>query len=147
MNKRKGTRPTDETRKKMKASRNKWLREQRGANNPHWKGGRYIKEGYVMVRLEPEDPFYLMQGSDGYTREHRLVMARHLGRPLYTWEVIHHINGIKDDNRIGNLQLFNDNGHSSIPQVCNLRRRIAYLEKLLDENGIEYKLLHWANRS
>lgn len=143
---RKGTCATAETRERMKISRNRWLREQRGVNNPHWKGGRYIKEGYVMVRLEPEDPFYLMQGSDGYTREHRLVMAKHLGRLLHTWEVVHHINGIKDDNRLENLQLFNDNGHSSIPQVCNLRRRITYLERLLDENGLEYKPLRWANR-
>lgn len=53
---RKGTRATIETRERMKISRNRWLREQRGANNPHWRGGRYIKEGYVMVRPEQGSP-------------------------------------------------------------------------------------------
>ena len=137
----KGTHATIETRKRMKDSRNRYLREQRGANNPHWRGGRHLKGGYVMLRLEPEDPFYSMQGNDGYTREHRLVMAKHLGRFLRTWEVVHHINGIKDDNRLENLQLFGDNGHASMPQIGNLKRRIGYLERLLDENGIGYKVL------
>jgi len=74
---------------------------------PHNRKGRYRdSQGYIYIQLRSDSPLWAMSNYAGYVREHRLVMARQLERPLERWEVVHHKNGIKDDNRPGNLVLF-----------------------------------------
>lgn len=74
-------------------------------NNFNWKGGRTKhSEGYILIKAR-NHPF---ANNSFYVFEHRLIMEKHLGRYLKPQEIIHHINGIKDDNRIENLKLFSN---------------------------------------
>lgn len=86
----------------------------------NWRGGRsQIKAtGYVLVRIFPEDPLYCMANKSGYVMEHRLIVARWLGRPLMEWETVHHINGDKTDNRLENLQLRVGNHGRNVVYRC-----------------------------
>lgn len=47
-----------------------------------------------------------------YLVDHRLVMADHINRPLYEWEIVHHLNGVKADNRIDNLMIVTKKTHN-----------------------------------
>ena len=110
----------------------------RGKNSPVWKGGRQIyKSGYAVVVLQPDNPFYTMTTSNSRVFEHRLVMAQSLGRCLETWEVVHHKNGIRQDNRLENLELLPNNaGNIKAAEVAEQK---ASLEK-------EVRLLKWQNK-
>lgn len=62
--------------------------------------------GYAMLNLAADDPLIVMRGpKSAYVMEHRVVMARHLGRALRPDESVHHKNGDRLDNRLKNLQL------------------------------------------
>lgn len=112
----------------------------KGGNN--WKGGRIVTGGgYIGIWLSPDDFFYSMQPKSGYVLEHRLVVARALGRCLHPWELIHHkhdkypAGSIEDkqDNRYPeNLQIVSDYGHKGITilenRIKHLEQRVTLLE-------------------
>lgn len=104
-----------------------------GKEHPGWKGGRYrSSKGWVYVYLEPGDFFYKMASEENYVAEHRLVMAKHLKRCLLSWEVVHHKNGVKDDNRLENLKLLPSQKHHMSPMLWEreMRRRDKRINEL-----------------
>lgn len=103
-----------------------------GKNSYRWKGGRKRRtDGYIWVWLDADDFFYPMRACNHYVLEHRLVMARHLGRCLNPWEMVHHKNGNRGDNSIGNLALMTDAGHRQITRLeMVLKRQQANIEEL-----------------
>jgi HNH endonuclease len=72
-------------------------------NAPAWKGGRHhLPSGYVRVRA----PSHPRAHKNGYVLEHIIVMEQTLGRHLLPNERVHHLNGVRDDNRPTNLELW-----------------------------------------
>ena len=111
--------------------------------SPSWRGGRRkTSHGYIDLWL-PEHP--RARGS-GYVLEHVVVWQEHHGELPPGWH-IHHINGIKDDNRVENLRAMPSREHMRYlamqqeelrrHEIENqaLRARVAYLEAQLAERG------------
>ncbi len=83
----------------------------RGPDSHRWKGGEHYTGDGRVLKHSPDHPH---KNARGYVRRSRLVMEQHLGRYLTSEEIIHHINGIKDDDRIENLQLTSQEQHPPI---------------------------------
>ena len=76
----------------------------KAGHGPAWKGGTKRTAGGYILRWAR---------GRGYVREHRLVVEEAIGRPLRPDEIVHHINGVRDDNRPENLQLTSRTEHQN----------------------------------
>ena len=82
-------------------------RESIREKSTNWKGGRRYLNGYVMVKNRDHPN----ADNNGYVAEHRMVMSDFMERPLERHELVHHKNGVKDDNRLENLKLLTYSNH------------------------------------
>lgn len=112
-------------------------------HNNHWKGGRFrLASGYVQVKVGLGSPFLPMANNNGYIKEHRLVMAKSLNRYLSKEEIVHHKNGIRDDNRIENLFLTIKEKHKlSYGDAFQEGYNLGYEQGYKDSTGGKLKLL------
>lgn len=99
-------------------------------------GRKRNSQGYILIKLRPEDFFYPMAHKSGYVMEHRLLVAKSIGRLLTVQEKVHHKNGIKDNNVNSNLKLVSQADHSLYTQLCShceLRKEIRLLRLQIKE--------------
>lgn len=97
--------------------------------------------GYIIVRLKPNDPFHTMADKQHNIYEHRLVMAKFLGRCLEPWELVHHKDGVKDHNSILNLKLLPGRAEHLVD--AQVKRYMKKLEQKIDHQAEQIRLLQW----
>lgn len=83
-----------------------------GRKSPNWKGGTYKTiDGYTR----------LSSGKRRNMLEHRMVAEQILGRKLRTGEMVHHINGMRDDNRNINLLICTRSYHAWLHRMTDIK--------------------------
>lgn len=96
-------------------------------------GGPLDSYGYVVLAGHHSHP---NSDKTGRIKEHTLVMAEKLGRPLRKKETVHHRNGIRHDNRPENLELWASR-HPPGQRVTDL---VAFARKILDDHDPQYEI-------
>jgi hypothetical protein len=107
-----------------------WKTGDPGEAKPHYDGSGFVNQGGYRILQRADHP---NAHATGAVAEHVVVMAAHLERPLRKGETVHHKNGIRDDNRIENLELWSKN-HSNGQRVTDL---VAFARQVLADYADE----------
>lgn len=110
---------------KLAFSRGRKIRP-KGERNPNWKGGTKEQSGYFMLWM----PNYHRQTKKGYIYQHIYVWEQAHGKLPNDW-VIHHLNGIKDDNRLENLLAMPRKNHKPNLLLDAVKKRLRKVEQEL----------------
>lgn len=129
--------PTDKTRFCSVSCKSKQPKpERRKEKHWNWKGGRVkVSHGYIRVLVGKEH----QRSSRGYVFEHVLVMEKHLGRTLFPDENIHHKNGVRDDNRLENLELWS---HSQ-PPGQRVEDKLAWAKEIIKRYDLQAPVIEY----
>lgn len=100
-------------------------------NRKTTKGFVMDAKGYKLL-YRPGHP---MASKTGYVMEHRVVMAETLGRNLEKDEVVHHVNGVKDDNRAENLVVMKKKIHDRRPKPPRKPIQCPHCEEWIEVSG------------
>jgi len=99
----------------------------RGKENSNWKGGKRNNHGYIQAYA----PLHPRAVNNRYVMEHILVWEQANGESLPKDWVVHHLNGVRNDNRIENLFALPYRKHHNGLVNKALQQRIRELEDLL----------------
>jgi len=108
-----------------------------GEHNPNWRKGRTMAHGYVLVRTRSGRH---EAGNRAYRLEHHVVWEKAHGKPLPKGWLIHHLNGIKHDNRPENLAAMSRHDHHvrhAEPYEARIKQLEERVRALQDPNQ------HW----
>jgi hypothetical protein len=88
-----------------------------GVDHHLFVGRRKTASGYIYVYAPDHPNARRAKEYEGYVLEHRLLWERANGRLLRRDEHVHHINGVRDDNRLENLVALTSSQHMALTQV------------------------------
>lgn len=121
----------------------------KGPSSVWWRGGRCLSsDGYVNLTISGlpagDQKLALATSANKRTvREHRFVVAKALGRPLTSSEIVHHRNSNRSDNRLANLRLATRGSHCTVAadEISNLTVDIEWAARRLSAQGTDVAIL------